>query len=284
MYKKVVLVLLLISVIFISGCAQSEDIGTTQKEIKAKKQLTIESYCKSTGKPPPCEANDTVITPTPSEIPAPSTSFPPILPSSISTPITSLPPTLPTSSPTSDCVVTYTPPKEQWIYGPCTNSQKTRLTEVTYTYKGKNCKPSEITPKISEPCTPDPTTSATPTTTTSTTSPPTSLPSSSASPITSASSSPSPTSTVKQFGCCVVCKVDQQGYAFFPSGSYTMTEIKCNSYNQGDDAFAGHYLWGDNTDICPIKGPPVQEYEIGSEINNIDVYKFCAAFGRVPPQ
>ncbi len=232
---KFVIILLLVSVIFISGCAQSGDTSTT-KEIKAKKKLTITSYCKSTGEPPPCAANDTIVNVTTEPPPTcteswscgewsicsggsqtrtctdankcGTTTSKPTTTQSCGDVIPKCteswscgpwsPSTCPESGqqtrtctdanncgtttnklaisqscgdpvlpPTSDCVVTYTPPKEQWTYGTCVNGQKARITEVAYSYKGKDCKISEIEPKKSEPCTSDPTTSATPTTTTS---------------------------------------------------------------------------------------------------------------------
>ncbi|MBI4163740.1 MAG: hypothetical protein HY512_02670, partial [Candidatus Aenigmarchaeota archaeon] len=200
---KFVIILLLVSVIFISGCAQSGGDSTT-KEIIAQKKLTIVSYCKSTGEQPPCPAGETPVPVEPTETlppslpsssatptPSTTTSLPPVLPSSSATPTTSLPPTLTGSSATSDCVVTYTPPKEHWKYGPCTIGQKARLTEVSYSYNGSTCKLSEIIPKTSEPCTSDATTSATPTPSTTTSTSPSPTPTD-VNPTPSASASPTP--------------------------------------------------------------------------------------------
>ncbi len=212
--NKLIIILVLASIVFISGCVQPVDDSaddSTTREIEAQKKLTIISYCKSTGGPPPCSAGEIPVTgtPEPTETLPPSlptsqptatttSTAPPILPTSTTTATTSLPPTLtgsnttPTASatPTSDCTVTYTPPKP-WSYGPCTNNQKALTTTVKYEYKGATCKVSDIIPKSSEPCTSDPVLTASPTPTTSPSLTPTDV-----NPTPSASASPTPTPSV----------------------------------------------------------------------------------------
>ncbi|HLD57824.1 MAG TPA: hypothetical protein VJA47_05935 [archaeon] len=75
--KKLLPILLIISVLFISGCASNQS-GTTTSELDIKTRVGAEitSYCAKTKLPPPCEKGDVIVTASP-----PAT-VPPTLPSS----------------------------------------------------------------------------------------------------------------------------------------------------------------------------------------------------------